>query len=911
MKKIALLLISLFLSCFLYSQSPIITPDSLVARLNRQLVLYPQEKIYLHTDKPYYMAGENIWLRAYLADAQSNRPNTSSKYVYIELVAPSDSVVTRIKLKQQQGAFAGNIPLYNQLPEGNYTLCAYTNYMGKNKEGDFYKKKIFISSVYSPLIQLKTEFKEEEDKISLKVSLTDIRKQEKILPERLYYRMGNGKLKKALFRADSTVTLEIEPKKEGDLLYIQANNYKKYITLPSQDKGTHIAFFPEGGYLVEGKKCRVAFKALGPDGRARQVKGTVADDLDNQITTFESLHAGMGTFYITPQKGRTYHAIYTDKQGITRSLQLPEQSDKAKVLATNWSGKRFVVSVLAAKELQQEDSLYLLIHARGNILYAAKWENEKDFLAFERKQLPSGLIQAILIDKWGNTLSQRVTFCLNPDQATASLKTDQEEYKERERVKVRVQVNDSSSLPLKGDFSVAVTDDKEVKTDIESNILTTLLLTADLKGYIEQPAYYFQKNNRKAAQALEALMMTQGWKRYDIPKVLKAEYSQPQEELEIGQQISGRVKPFFKKKPAEGVQVSILSTNVMYANITQTDKQGEFRFNGFDFPDSTKYVIQAFTPKGGDRIEIQIDPEPFAQVRKNIPQYSTNEKVTDQMPQAYLEKTAKGFKYSQGMRSVLLDEVLVTARKKQKAKTVYENIAAKSFSAQEIHESKANNIEELLRRAPGVRIINGQVYLSQLRAIFAVDGIIIEPFKEPGKELPDLVQPGGPSLINNGTDESLRKIREMNSSVNYDFTGFDYNSIPIQDIERIDVIKSWNSVIFGYRGGGGVIMITTKRGNYTPKKTEIPLNVARIMPFSYQEPAEFYSPKYETAEQKENPAPDLRTTIYWNPDVKINGQGQAEFEFYTADSPSTYTLTMEGITQDGKIIRKVYTIQRQ
>jgi hypothetical protein len=84
-----------------------------------------------------------------------------------------------------------------------------------------------------------------------------------------------------------------------------------------------------------------------------------------------------------------------------------------------------------------------------------------------------------------------------------------------------------------------------------------------------------------------------------------------------------------------------------------------------------------------------------------------------------------------------------------------------------------------------------------------------------------------------------------------------------------------------------------------------------MFPFGYREPAEFYSPRYQTADSREIGPPDLRTTVYWNPDVKVSPDGKALLDFYTADNPTDYSLLIEGITSDGLIISGRTRISRR
>lgn len=115
--------------------------ESLLKRFEAQRLEYPQEKIYVHTDRSYYMGGDTIWLRAHMVDAASHRPVSMSKYVYVELKAPSDSILSRIKIKEQDGVYSGYIPLPQNLIEADYTLTAYTYFMQNAGKEYFFRKK--------------------------------------------------------------------------------------------------------------------------------------------------------------------------------------------------------------------------------------------------------------------------------------------------------------------------------------------------------------------------------------------------------------------------------------------------------------------------------------------------------------------------------------------------------------------------------------------------------------------------------------------------------------------------------------------------------------------------------------------------------------------------------------------------
>jgi len=132
--------------------------SDLVSLFYNQLAIFPQEKIYLHTDKPYYLSGERIWFRAHLANATTHIPEPVSRYVYVELINPLDSVVTRVKIVQEEGAYHGCLFIPADLPEGDYTMRAYTTFMQSQEEHYFCTKTIHIVDPQARVIHTETKF---------------------------------------------------------------------------------------------------------------------------------------------------------------------------------------------------------------------------------------------------------------------------------------------------------------------------------------------------------------------------------------------------------------------------------------------------------------------------------------------------------------------------------------------------------------------------------------------------------------------------------------------------------------------------------------------------------------------------------------------------------------------------------
>ena len=144
-------------------------------QFEKQRYEFPQEKVYVHTDRSNYMGGDTIWMRAYVTDASSHIPVNASKYLYVELKAPSDSVLTRVKIKESNGIYAGYVALPMSPIEADYTLIAYTAFMDGLGEDYFFKKTLRIGNPISTKHEISTAYTydSENDKLTVKINYTD------------------------------------------------------------------------------------------------------------------------------------------------------------------------------------------------------------------------------------------------------------------------------------------------------------------------------------------------------------------------------------------------------------------------------------------------------------------------------------------------------------------------------------------------------------------------------------------------------------------------------------------------------------------------------------------------------------------------------------------------------------------
>ena len=803
-----------------------------------QIERYPQEKLHVTTDKEDYILGDTIWLRVHSVDAATHRPVGASRYVYVELRTPDGDLQRRIKLLNRDAVYSGYFPTQGLEREGDYTLTAYTMYMRNQGPDYFFKKQIALSAY------------DEEGK-----------------------------------------------RRRG-----QSDRRVRDFT---------VGFYPEGGYLVPGHDCCVGFKAEGDDGGSVTIRGVLKNDRDEILDTLHTLHAGMGVVHFTPRTGESYYAECTMAGGKTKRFDLPPARPDACVLKVLQTEERFTVQVQSARPLP--DDLRLLVHCRGNLCYYERWNRSLPSLIFERAQLPGGVLQILLLDKAGNALSERLVFNRGHETAATTLELTGS-MKQRTKVRLEVTATEPDGTLATGNVSISVTDRTAVPAPRSASIYSTLLLTSDLRGYIETPDWYFAPETAMRTTALDALLLTQGWRRYDVPAVMREEYADPIYPLEVGQEISGKINKkglWNRKKRLGHYEIRMIVPSCHYVIKSTVSDEGKFILNGFDFPDSTLFVLQPAAVRGSlPDATVKIVQDSFPDVGV-LPRTSEVVAKKPYVAQAryYIEQRGQT-----DMRNILIDTVVVVHHKRLESKRPEHRLASHTWTDEDIKESGAGTILDFLARMPGMYVVGSQVLYRGKIPVFMVDGQIeetISMMENPGQEIS--------YFDDNNSSRSDRQLIYKDESRHTDVASFgrqvyytdDYKSLPLclsyplSFVERIGIIEGGNTVLWGPGlTKNGIISITLKKGDKLNDAVsrEPSGKVGLISPLGYQTPAEFYAPTYETEKARRSMVPDCRTTLYWNPAVVLDEFGRATVEFYTSDAPADYSIMVEGVSQQGKII---------
>lgn len=873
--------------------------DSVLAKLNRYADAYPQEKVYLHLDKPYYTVGDDIWFKGYVTIGSYNNLSGLSKILYVDLINAEDKVVRSIRLPLIAGVTMGDFQLTDSLREGNYRIRAYTNWM-RNFDNDlFYDRILPIGNARTDNVITHSSFSYENSpvhNVQAEILFTDL-KGGPMADMNVNYQvvMEGRNIGRGRKKTDQAgrITFDFENKQpfnlksgtvELTLMESDKRVINKTIPLKTTSKTNSIQFFPEGGHLVAGGISKIAFKAIRPEGLGIGAKGTVTDDKGQKIIDIETAYAGMGVFSFIPQAGDSYKANITFEDGSDTVVVLPKVAPSGYALTVNNElEKQLFVQVYTSNDLIKGQEITLMLQRNGVVFYAAKGKIDKNetVFAIPKESIPNGVFQVTLLSPDIGPLAERMIFNRSAnEELPLSVSTDKKAYGKKEKVTVAIVAGRDADTNRTAALSAAVIDLGKVPLEghHDGNIFASLLLSSEIKGYIETPEYYFEDIDADKKRLLDNLMLTQGWSRVNLQELVAGRTPPITYPPEQDLRISGMVTKRDGKTPVPNATVTVLSTNNLSAIIdTVTGPDGRFNFDRLLFYDSTKFVVQARDEKGRKNVDIQLDELPRQQItrNKNAPDATVN---VNQSISSYLKNTQEQFgemeRYGLKERTILLEEVEVTEKAKKDRFRHSSNLngagnADQVITADELTMGCSTLDQCLQGRLLGVIFRNGVPYstrsFDQPMQII-LDGMYMEP-------------------------EALSMINPF-------------------DVETIEVLRSvGNTAIYGSRGGGGVLVITTKRGDsptynrdlYTP-------GIVTHSPQGYYEVREFYAPDYSVSVDSLKGMKDLRTTIHWAPNIVTDQAGKTSFEFYTADSPGTYRILVEGLDVNGRLARAIHYI---
>ena len=545
--------------------------------------------------------------------------------MYIDIANDSNKVVSQYRIKVSAGLAWGNISLNDKyFSAGTYTVRAYTNWMRNRGVDDFFYKRFYISSARETNLLVDSRFNQSilngDNLLNARLLFSNTKKiPYAVEPLQLQVMAGSKRLyrQKLQTGVDGVlgVNFKLPPKAANLSIIAESEKKDKKVVIPinlHRPENTDVQFLPEGGDLVAGLPAHVGFKAIGEDGKGVNVSGVIVNGEQKQGVAFQSLHKGMGSFDLPVEAGETYTAKITLPGGMMKTYPLPviKTSGTTLHVQNDADNDSLEVSVSATNDIIQSGSSYYLIgKARGIVCYAAiiSFRGRSEVKrAIAKRLFPTGVTRFTLMTAKYQPLNERIVFIDHHDDLNINVTTNKPVYGARDSIALHLKVTDKEGNPVAGNFSLAVTDDAQVKTDsLSENISTRILLTSDLKGFIEEPGYYLSVNNPENKKALDNLLLTQGWVGYDWQQILSPPAITYQPETDL--RVKGHVSNVFNK-PLKGTDVLLFSKSPAILMDTLTNKEGKFFFDHFPRVDTPIFIIKAVNNNGKSfNVNISVD----------------------------------------------------------------------------------------------------------------------------------------------------------------------------------------------------------------------------------------------------------------------------------------------------------------
>ncbi|HSK03650.1 MAG TPA: MG2 domain-containing protein [Kofleriaceae bacterium] len=491
-------------------------------------------RAYVMTDKPLYQPGETIWFRVDLR-ATKTLVGGAPTGLMMQLVSPRGAIVSQKRVLVQDGVARNDFALAPEIEGGEYTIQMSSD------DGTRDTKKIVVSTYEPPRLQKTLELLRkaygEGDAVSAAVevkratgeplaerALTAVVTIDDVERERLTVRTDRGgkalvrfTLPGSIARGDGLLTILAE---DGGV----TESIQKPI--PIVLKKLSLAVFPEGGDLVDGVPGRVYFMARTPAGKPADIEGKVVDDRGQAVAELRSVHDGMGRFELVPATDRTYHVEITKPAGIAARFPLPAAKPGGCVIRS--VDQRAAGTLRVAAVCNTARRLIVEAVLRERRLASGTFDVEAG--APTLVELPvdpaaQGAARVTLFSTRHEPLAERLVYHGLGADLKITITPDRKSYAPRDRVRLAIKAVDAAGRPVQASLGLAVVDETVLSyaDDKGARLLAHLFLEPELGATdadpIHEPNYYFS-GKPEAAAAMDALLATRGYRRFEWRPIL-------------------------------------------------------------------------------------------------------------------------------------------------------------------------------------------------------------------------------------------------------------------------------------------------------------------------------------------------------------------------------------------------------
>ena len=847
MKTLTLLVLMVLSGMVLSAQdqSPI---PKISLQITNYFSVYPRENIFLMTDKALYKPGETIWFKAFTSKTDNPLVSGESSKLYLILFDKTGKNITKGTFRMSNGSSSGDLEIPNKLVGDNYFLISYSLEQSSLEQVPIVKLKIDpqYSNQWVVEATAKDSISISGKKNELHVVLSDNSGAAQ-KNEQLRYEIKNGTetLEKDKVKTDEngkvTIPFTIPVKTNGEPFICELSDskgdWKHEVFLPSNLDPVVIRFYPEGGNLITGVAAKIAYTAFNKWGIPVDVEGSITNQDGELVTPIKTLTKGLGLFSIVNPGQKEYKLLLSGKVGQNQSFELPVPSANGLALSVVKTDAEFIYANLTFPD-QQKHAIALTVTHGNNVYWAGDMEIDGvGRLKIPANQLPQGINLLSVFTKEGNLMAERIVFKDNKLGLKINVQPEKSSLSSGGKMKVKVRLTDENNQPVSGNIAVSVTD--KFRSDSEKPQIEEYL---QIESELESPFSLFPeafKDKGNISPLMDIFLIANRIKGFDWAKIRQFK----PENASYTNTANFRISGFVTDKSGSKVnkaKVSLVNNKNMQLYNTTTNSEGIFSFPNLYMSNVADFSTKATDSDGKHDLNVNMI--------KNL----------------------------EGQISVYIADNMLK----------YNVISSENV----VNKSYFNNNEDLFSRAPKVYKVNTQSLDSQRKLLNSATSILdviktIKPYK----------------LVNNqivffGSENSLNYQGGALIVLDGQQLGTDIGAIQAfspGDIDHINV--STNPMdIQKYTGlnSVGVIELFQKKA----KITEAASPTATNEKFD----GEFRIPNVFPIEP-ENPKRNMRTTLLWIPDQKVDQTGQFEFEVTSGKVISDFVIEVQGITPEGRM----------
>lgn len=659
------------------------------------------------------------------------------------------------------------------------------------------------------------------------------------------------------------------------------------------EKNYHIAFYPEGGDLVNGNLTRVAFKAFSEDGLPARIAGDVKDNSNKIIAKLITVHDGMGDFTIEPMVGNICSATVKFPDGSSQEVKLPAVEANGLALQADQGPNDVKIRIALVNPKERTENCLLAAFQNNGAVstYPLQLVNGFNEFSIPKTGFSTGILRLTLFDNKDLPAAERILFINKHDLQASVLKADTVSFLPHGFNSFSMSVKDYTDHPVKGSFSVAVTDGDAFSDAIGQNIYSALLLSPELKGEVYSPGYYFKNGSDSLAQQLDLVMLTNGWRHFSLQKILNNENYAIKYPVERSSYIAGKVVDYKLPQNSEQLNVKLIIFN-----------HDSTKFMGYAVPDNSgRFILRDFNHQGMSDVYLQTSDKKGRSKKFKVTLFGTladslKQAKGDHFPdQAFPDLTGYFISRAQAEASdrkfsnnIMLKTVNITAAKiSPTEKVIEDHVNSKYTSDREFTLDLINN--PLGVNISFVDYIRGRFTNLQILGDDANPQFIYRG----GNTLGNTSKKGGPSA---DTDNQYMPYFYLNEArVGYD----DINDIPLSEIALIRFMPPpvW-FVPFNGGNEGAIMVYTKKQSDEIRDMRGISLDYDHYIYNGYSITREFSQPDY--VKLKHSGLLDDRISLYWNHDIEPDANGILRFKFYNTDITKKFRITIQGMDNDGR-----------